>query len=137
MKLNLSVLFALLAALILNSAAIAADDTENQAALAKAQEALSDAEGKVQSLLNTTAMAADDAEYQAALAKAQETLSDAEGKVQLWSTSEILLNDAEEAAAAGDFELAVKLATEARLQGELAVATAEREKKTWQNHVPK
>ncbi len=88
-------------------------------------------------MLNTTAMAADDAEYQAALAKAQETLSDAEGKVQLWSTSEILLKDAEEAAAAGDFELAVKLATEARLQGELAVATAEREKKTWQNGVPK
>lgn len=88
-------------------------------------------------MLNTTAMAADDAEYQAALAKAQETLSDAEGKVQLWSTSEILLNDAEEAATAGDFELAVKLATEARLHGELAVATAEREKNTWQNHVPK
>ena len=77
-------------------------------------------------MLNTTVMAADDAEYQAALAKAQETLSDAEGKVQLWSTSEILLNDAEEAATAGDFDLAVKLATEARLQGELAVATAER-----------
>jgi hypothetical protein len=88
-------------------------------------------------MLNTAAMAADDAEYQAALAKAQETLSDAEGKVQLWSTSEILLNDAEKAAVAGDFELAVKLATEARLQGELAVATAEREKSTWQNHVPK
>jgi len=88
-------------------------------------------------MLNTTAMAADEAEYKAAMTKARETLSDAEGRVQLWSTSEILLNDAEEAAASGDFELAVKLATEARLQGELAVATAEREKKTWQNGVPK
>ncbi len=88
-------------------------------------------------MLNTTVMAADDAEYQAALAKAQETLSDAEEKVQLWSTSEILLNDAQEAATAGDFELAVKLATEAGLHGELAVATAEREKKNWQKHVPK
>jgi hypothetical protein len=88
-------------------------------------------------MLNSAVMAADDAEYKAALAKAQETLSDAEGKVQLWSTSEVLLKDAEEAAATGDFELAVKLATEARLHGELAVATAEREKKTWQNSVPK
>jgi len=88
-------------------------------------------------MLNTTVMAADDAEYKAALVKARETLSDAEGKVQLWSTSEILLNDAEEAATAGDFELAVKLATEAGIHGELAVATAEREKKTWQKHVPK
>ena len=84
-------------------------------------------------MLNTTAMAADEAGYKAAMTKARETLSDAEGRVQLWSTSEILLNDAEEAAASGDFELA----TEARLQGELAVATAEREKKTWQNGVPK
>ena len=81
--------------------------------------------------------AADAVEYQAALTKARETLSDAESKVQLWSTSEILLKDAEEAAASGDFDLAVKLANEARLQGELAVATAEREKKTWQNGVPK
>ena len=88
-------------------------------------------------ILQTSAMAADETEYQAALTKARETLRDAESKVQLWSTSEILLEDAEEAAAAGDFELAVKLATEARLQGELAVATAEREKKTWQNSVPK
>ena len=87
--------------------------------------------------LSAPALAADAAEYQAALTKTRETLSDAESKVQLWSTSEILLTDAEEAAASGDFDLAVKLATESRLQGELAVATAEREKKTWQNGVPK
>ena len=88
-------------------------------------------------MLPASVLAADAAEYQAALTKARETLSDAESKVQLWSTSEILLKDAEEAAASGDFDLAVKLANEARLQGELAVATAEREKKTWQNGVPK
>ena len=88
-------------------------------------------------MLPASVLAADAAEYQAALTKARETLSDAESKVQLWSTSEILLKDAEEAAASGDFELAVKLATEARLQSDLAVATAEREKKTWQNGVPK
>ena len=83
------------------------------------------------------AMAADATEYQAALTEARQTLGDAESKVQLWSTSEILLEDAEKAAASGDFNLAVKLATEARLQGELAVATAEREKQIWQSHVPK
>jgi hypothetical protein len=88
-------------------------------------------------LLHNFAVAADADEYKAALTKAQQTLSDAETKVQLWSTSEILLKDAQEAAASGDFELAVKLANEATLQGELAVATAEREKKIWQNHVPK
>lgn len=88
-------------------------------------------------MLPASVLAAGAEEYQAALTKARETLSDAESKVQLWSTSEILLKDAEEAAASGDFDLAVKLATEARLQGELAVATAEREKKTWQNGVPK
>jgi hypothetical protein len=88
-------------------------------------------------MLSGPVLAADAAQFQAALTKARETLSDAESKVQLWSTSEILLKDAEEAAASGDFDLAVKLATEARLQGELAVATAEREKKIWQNGVPK
>lgn len=88
-------------------------------------------------MLHASAMAADAAEYKAALTRAQETLRDAESKVQLWSTSEILLADAEAAAASGDFELAVALANEARLHGELAVATAEREKKTWQKHVPK
>ncbi len=88
-------------------------------------------------MLHAPAMAADAAEYETELAKARKTLLDAESKVQLWSTSEVLLEDADKAAASGDYELAVKLAVEARLQGELAVATAEREKKTWQNSVPK
>lgn len=87
-------------------------------------------------MLQTDVMAADEAGYQAALTKAQETLRDAEGKVQLWTTSEVLLADAETAAASGDFELAVKLANEAGLHAELAVATAEREKKVWQKSVP-
>jgi len=88
-------------------------------------------------VMNTSAMAADAAEYEAALAKARQTLSDAESKVQLWTTSEILLEDAVKAATAGDFDLAVKLANEAGLHAELAVATAEREKKVWQKSVPK
>ena len=88
-------------------------------------------------MLQSSAMAADEADYQAALTKARETLRDAETRVQLWTTSEILLADAEKASVSGDFELAVKLANEAGLHGELAVATAEREKNTWQKSVPK
>lgn len=88
-------------------------------------------------MLQAPVMAADEAEYQAALTKAQETLREAETKVQLWNTSEKLLDEAAKAASEGDFDLAVKLATEAGLHGELAVATAEREKQVWQKSVPK
>ena len=87
-------------------------------------------------MLSASSIAADATEYQAALTKARQTLAEAEKKVQLWGTSEVLLKDAEKAAGEGDFELAVKLVNEARLHGELAVATAEREKKIWQKGVP-
>jgi len=88
-------------------------------------------------LLQTSAMAADEKEYVAALKKAQNMLGEAATKVQLWNTSEILLEKAAKAAAAGDFDEGIRLANEAGIQAELAVATAEREKKTWQNGVPK
>jgi len=87
--------------------------------------------------LQTSAMAADEKEYVAALEEAQKMLGEAATRVQLWSTSEILLERAAEAAAAGDFDKGIRLANEAGIQAELAVATAEREKKTWQNGVPK
>lgn len=87
--------------------------------------------------MQTSAMAADKKEYVAALEKAQNMLGDAATRVQLWSTSEILLEKAAEAAAAGDFDEGIRLANEAGIQAKLAVATAEREKKTWQNGVPK
>ncbi len=88
-------------------------------------------------ILQAPAMAADAAGYEAARAKALETLRDAETKVQLWTTSDILLENAANAAAAGDFELAIKLANEAGLHAQLALATAEKEKQVWQNRVPK
>ena len=87
-------------------------------------------------MLHTSSIAADAAEYRTALESARQTLAEAEKTVQIWSTSEVLLKDAEKAAEDGDFELATRLATEARLHGELAVATAEREKKIWQKGVP-
>ena len=88
-------------------------------------------------MLQTPALAADANDYQEALRKADETLCDADSRVQLWSTSDILLDDAAKAAAAGDFDLAVTLVNEARIHAELAVATAEREKTTWQRNVPR
>jgi hypothetical protein len=54
----------------------------------------------------------------------------------LWTTSDSLLEDAAKAAASGDFDLAITLANEAALHAQLAVATAEREKKVWQKSVP-
>lgn len=88
-------------------------------------------------IMNTPVVAANAAEYTAALRQAENTLCDAESKVQLWSTSDSLLADGAKAAAAGDYELAIKLVNEAGVHAELAVATAEREKKTWQGGVPR
>jgi hypothetical protein len=88
-------------------------------------------------MLQSPLMAADAAGYAIVLEKAENTLCDAATKVQLWSTSEILLDNAAKAAESGDFEQAIKMADEARIQAELAVATAERETKVWQNGVPK
>jgi hypothetical protein len=87
--------------------------------------------------VQSTAMAADEAEYKTALASTRETLRDAATRVQLWTTSDTLLQSAAEAAETGDYDLAIRLLEEAELHVQLALATAEREKKTWQNSVPK
>jgi hypothetical protein len=89
-------------------------------------------------LITSSVVSAHDVcDYQAALEKARATLADVETKTQLWSTSDILLEKAAEAAAAGDVKLAVELANEARLHGELALATAMRVKDVWEKSVPK
>jgi uncharacterized UPF0160 family protein len=88
-------------------------------------------------LLQAPAMAADAEEYVAALEKAQNQLCEAATKAQLWTTSEALLEEAAEAAAEGNFDEGIRLAKEAALHADLAVATAEREKKNWQIYVPK
>jgi hypothetical protein len=49
----------------------------------------------------------------------------------------LLLKGAAKAAASGDYDLAIELANEAGLHAQLALATAAREKQTWQNNVPK
>jgi uncharacterized UPF0160 family protein len=88
-------------------------------------------------ILPVSALAANAEDYVAALEKAQNQVCEAATKVQLWNTSEALLEKAAEAAAAGDFDEGIKLANEAGLHAELAVATAEREKKNWRLYVPK
>jgi hypothetical protein len=84
-----------------------------------------------------SALAADADEYIAALEKAQNQICEAATKVQLWNTSEALLEEAAKAAAEGNFDEGIKLANEAGLHAELAVATAKREKKNWHLYVPK
>ena len=88
-------------------------------------------------MINASAMAGEVDEYKAQLAKTKAELAEISKKVQLWSTSGVLLESAENAAEGGHFEHAIELIREAGLHGELALATAEREKKTWQRNVPK
>lgn len=87
--------------------------------------------------LNASAFAGEVEDYKTQLAKTRAELAEIAKKVQLWSTSGVLLESAENAAEAGHFEHAIELIKEAGLHGELALATAEREKKTWQRNVPK
>ncbi len=88
-------------------------------------------------MLSTAAQAADVNQYNAALAKTKAELADAANKVQLWSTSGVFLKSAQSAAEAGHYDQAIEMLQESTLHAELAVATAEREKTTWQNGVPK
>jgi hypothetical protein len=84
-----------------------------------------------------TVFAKDAEAYGAAMIKARASLAAAADQVQLWTTSESLLNKAEAAAKEGFFEEAIEFADEARVHGELALATAIKEKQVWQNGVPK
>ena len=88
-------------------------------------------------LMNTTVFAADAEQYQKALEKVQTQREAAARITQLWSTTGVLLKSAENAAEGEHYEHAIELVKEAGLHIELALATAEREKKTWQMNVPK
>jgi len=87
-------------------------------------------------MLHQPAIAKDAEAYGAALIKARASLAAAAEQVQLWTTSGALLKKATLAAKEGFFEQAIEYADEARMHGELALATALREKKVWQNGVP-
>ena len=88
-------------------------------------------------LMNSTSFAADAEQYQKALENVQSQREAAARITQLWSTTGVLLKSAENAAEGEHYEHAIELVKEAGLHIELALATAEREKKTWQMNVPK
>ncbi len=93
--------------------------------------------GSISVLAQSGETASAAAGYAIALEQSRSALMAAEAKIQVWSTTDILLADAEVAAEAGDYVLATSLAEEAGLQVELALATAEREKTAWRRGVPK
>ena len=88
-------------------------------------------------MLHQPVMAKNAEAYGAALIDARESLAKAAEQAQLWTTSDALLAKAKAAAADGFYDQAVEYVNEAKLHGELALATALREKKVWRNGVPR
>ena len=88
-------------------------------------------------MLHQPVMAKNAEAYGAALIDARASLAAAAEQCQLWNTSDALLKKAKVAAADGFFDQAVEYVQEAKRHGELALATAVREKKVWRNGVPK
>ena len=88
-------------------------------------------------MLHQPLMAKNAEAYGAALIDARASLEVVAEQVQLWNTSDALLKKAKVAAADGFYDQAVEYVKEAKLHGELALATALREKKVWRNGVPR
>lgn len=88
-------------------------------------------------LMHSSIFAADAGQYEKALKKVESQRQKAVSTVQLWSTVGVLLESAENAAEGEHYEHAIELVQEAGLHIKLALATAEREKKTWEMNVPK
>jgi hypothetical protein len=97
-----------------------------QAPAASAQES----PGEAEAAASVTAEAAADAISRAEAARRLAAEHRAE-----WLETAGLIEQARESAALGDYEKAMALAEEARQQGELAVAQAEREAEAWQRRV--
>jgi hypothetical protein len=68
-------------------------------------------------------------------AAAEKALAAAEARRNVWSKTEEMLSDAKAAFDNGEVEAAIELATEARLQAELAVTQAEFEEDAWRSRV--
>jgi hypothetical protein len=68
-------------------------------------------------------------------AAAEESLAQAAARRNVWSKTEEMLADAKAAYDEGRVDEAIELATEARLQAELAVAQADHEKEAWRSRV--
>lgn len=68
-------------------------------------------------------------------AAAEKALAAATAKRNVWSKTEEMLSDAKVAFENGDVDAAIELATEAKLQAELALAQAEFEEDAWHTRV--
>jgi len=75
------------------------------------------------------------ASFEAVYAAAASALAEAEARRNVWSKTDGLLKAAKKAHDDGQDEEAIRLATEAKLQAELAVAQAKREKEAWRGNV--
>ena len=73
--------------------------------------------------------------YAGAVEAAQQKQAEARELGHAWNTFEPLLSQAAAANDAGDEEEAIRLATEARLQAELAIEQAEFESEAWRTRV--
>ncbi len=68
-------------------------------------------------------------------AAAEIALAEATARRNVWSKTEEMLSDAKVAFDNGEVEAAIELATEAKLQAELAVTQADYEKTAWRSRV--
>lgn len=73
--------------------------------------------------------------FASAYAAAEESLAQAQARRNVWSKTEEMLENAKAAYDEGRVDEAIELATEARLQAELAVTQADHEKKAWRSRV--
>ena len=73
--------------------------------------------------------------FASAYAAAEESLAKAAARRNVWSKTEEMLNDAKAAYDQGRVDEAIELATEAKLQAELAVTQADHEKEAWRSRV--
>jgi len=75
------------------------------------------------------------ASFEDVYAAAEKALSAATARRNVWSKTEEMLNEAKAAFENGDVDAAIELATEAKLQAELAVTQADFEKDAWRSRV--
>ncbi len=84
-------------------------------------------------VLSAVATAGDNAGFEAAYNAAEAARKKAADVEYEWNTTAPLLQKAQDAAAAGDYDKAITLAGEAKKQGELAYAQSRYEAKHWRD----
>jgi hypothetical protein len=88
-----------------------------------------------ESVSSSSSEHAEESSFADIFAAAEQALAAAEAKRNVWSRTEGLLRDAKAANADGRIDAAIALATEAKLQAELASVQADTEAETWRTRV--